>query len=102
MVWPRIRTAILQVLVNLVNFQMPLEDAIAAPRLHLEGERLDMEAGFDAELSERFARSFGDAKIWTEKSLFFGGVHGVGFDSEKQAFWAAGDERRNGCALIVG
>ncbi len=98
----RIRTAILQVLVNLVDYGMPLEAAIAAPRLHLEQGRLDIEAGFDAEISASFAETFDTAKVWSEKSLFFGGVHGVGFDPEKQDFWAAGDERRNGCGLIVG
>lgn len=98
----RIRTAILQVLVNLVDFEMSLEEAISSPRLHLEGKRLDMEAGIDFERSETFTKSFDEVKVWQEKSLFFGGVHGVGFDPEKQGFWAAGDERRNGSALIVG
>ncbi len=98
----RIRTAILQVLVNLLAFQMPLRDAIAAPRLHLEGRRLDMEAGFERDISEQIAAGFDDAQIWQEKNLFFGGVHGVGFTPEKGNMWAAGDERRNGCAVVIG
>ena len=35
----RIRSAVLQVLVNLFEFDLPLEQAVMAPRLHLEGER---------------------------------------------------------------
>ena len=44
----RIRTAILQVLLNLVDFGMPLTQAMDAPRIHLEGMQLDVEPGYDA------------------------------------------------------
>ncbi len=37
----RIRTAVLQALLNLLAFGMPLEEAIAAPRLHVEGDKLE-------------------------------------------------------------
>jgi gamma-glutamyltranspeptidase/glutathione hydrolase len=38
----RIRTAILQVLMNLVDFTMPLDQAIKVSRIHLERTRLDV------------------------------------------------------------
>lgn len=97
----RIRTAILQVLVNLVDHQMPLAEAIRAPRLHMEGERLDIEAGFEHDISSRIASTYEDAKIWDEKNLFFGGVHGVRMEPEKKNLWAAGDDRRDGCGVVL-
>lgn len=97
----RIRTAILQVLIQLVDFQFPLADAIASSRLHLEGGRLDIEAGFDPDISQGLAALFERSKIWDEKNLFFGGVHGVGYEPENGNFWASGDERRNGCGLVL-
>ena len=97
----RIRTAILQVVVNLVDQQMSLEDAIAAPRIHFEGDRLDIEAGFERDVIEKIARSFEDAKIWDEKNLFFGGVHGVRIEPETKNIWATGDDRRDGCGVVL-
>jgi gamma-glutamyltranspeptidase/glutathione hydrolase len=97
----RIRTAILQVLVNLADFTMPLDQAINLPRIHLEGTRLDVEHGFEAEIALELAFIFEDTKIWSEKDLFFGGVNAVGYDEGKKDMWAASDPRRNGCAVVL-
>ncbi|CDN10225.1 Gamma-glutamyltranspeptidase [Richelia intracellularis] len=42
----RIRTAILQVISNLIDWQMPLLDAIESPRCHWENYQLDIEPQF--------------------------------------------------------
>jgi len=97
----RIRTAILQVLVNVFEFGMPLEDAIYAPRIHFEAGVLNVESGFDGDLREEFAAPYRDAKLWGEKNLFFGGVHGVDVDAAHRTFHAAGDERRGGSAEVL-
>jgi gamma-glutamyltranspeptidase/glutathione hydrolase len=41
----RIPTAILQTLVNVLDFGMPLETAVLAPRFHAEGNLFAYEAG---------------------------------------------------------
>jgi gamma-glutamyltranspeptidase/glutathione hydrolase len=92
----RIRTAILQVLVNLADFAMPVDQAINAPRIHLEGTRIDFEQGFELETALEFAFMFEDSKIWPGKNLFFGGVNAVGYDVGKKDMWAASDPRQNG------
>ena len=96
----RIRTAILQVLVNLENFGMSVEDAVSASRIHYEGDLLDMEVGLDDELSV-LAETFPNIKIWDEKNLYFGGVHTVRYDAEAGAFEGAGDLRRGGVSITV-
>ena len=48
----RLRTAILQVLTNLIDHGLPLDEAVCRPRIHHENELLNVESGFDqAELA---------------------------------------------------
>jgi gamma-glutamyltranspeptidase/glutathione hydrolase len=87
---------------NLTDFTMPLDQAINAPRIHLEGSRLDVEKGFESEIALDFSCMFEDSKIWSEKNFFFGGVNAVGYDAGKKDLWAASDPRLNGCVVVLG
>lgn len=96
----RIRSAILQVLTNVLDFDMGLEQAVNAPRLHLEGSHLSMEAGFSEPALESLQAEWPGMKQWPGTNLFFGGVHAV----ERLAngeFRAAGDPRRGGAVAIA-
>jgi len=95
----RLRTAILQVLVNLVDFHMNLEDAVHAPRIHCEADLLNIEGGFAADDLRSLGARFPQHKIWEERNLFFGGTHCVEWDGV--TFHGSGDPRRGGVALIV-
>jgi gamma-glutamyltranspeptidase/glutathione hydrolase len=97
----RLRTAILQVLVNLLDFSLSVEDAINAPRLHFEGGLLNIESGFGEVPLRRLQVDFPEVKTWDEKNLFFGGVHVAGFDARTGRFMGAGDPRRGGAADII-
>lgn len=91
----RIRTAILQVLLNLLDFGMPLEAAVGASRIHVENARLNIEAGFHPAVDLGGLRErYPDHRLWNERNLFFGGVHAVG--SGPAGFSGAGDPRRGG------
>lgn len=91
----RIRTAILQVLVNLLDFDMPLEAAVGAPRIHFEDQRLSIEGGFagDPEFTAFLGR-YPEHRLWADRSLFFGGVHAVAHG--RDGFTGVGDVRRGG------
>jgi gamma-glutamyltranspeptidase/glutathione hydrolase len=91
----RIRSAVLQVLLNLFEFGMPLEQAVAAPRLHLEGEHLSVEDGFDEHAQAALIAAWPDHRIWPDLNLFFGGVHAVERLPDG-SFRGAGDPRRGG------
>ncbi|MCH8236665.1 MAG: gamma-glutamyltransferase [Proteobacteria bacterium] len=97
----RLRTAILQVLINLLDFSMPLEEAIEAPRVHFEGGLLSIETGFDEDTIGRLVAGFPETKVWEERNLFFGGVHVARFDPAAGVFTGAGDPRRGGTAEVV-
>lgn len=91
----RIRSAISQVLVNLLDLGMSLEDAVAAPRIHLERDMLSIEPGYSEEALQALRDSAPRTHLWPEKNLFFGGVHSVSVSPEGE-FHGAGDPRRGG------
>ncbi|GAB4365354.1 MAG: gamma-glutamyltransferase [Kiloniellaceae bacterium] len=95
----RIRTAVLQVLVNLLDHRLPIAQATAAPRLHVEGDMANLEGGTAAG-AERLLQDAGFHTIaWPPHNLFFGGVHGVALSAAGELS-AAGDPRRGGAALV--
>ena len=74
----RIRTAILQVISNLIDWQMPLIDAIESPRCHWENYQFDIEPQFNVdELTALDLPDNTETRLWQDKNMFFGGVHGV-------------------------
>jgi len=95
----RIRSAILQVLTNLIDFDMTPEEAVAAPRIHVEGDVLSVEGGFSQGEVAALSGCGLQADLWPDRNLFFGGVHVVaqGVDG----LFAAGDPRRGGVGIAV-
>lgn len=97
----RIRTAILQVLVNLLDLGMRLDEAVEAPRIHLEAGLLSVEPDFQERVIASLTTGVPDVKLWDRRNLFFGGVHAVAFEPRAGHFQGAGDSRRGGIALTV-
>ncbi len=95
----RIRTAILQVISNLVDFDMPLEAAVAAPRIHWENNVFHLEPGYDQAALEHIMGS-AEPIWWQAQNMFFGGVHAVGLD-ENGVMHGAGDSRRRGAVAVA-
>jgi gamma-glutamyltranspeptidase / glutathione hydrolase len=96
----RIRTAILQVLINLLEHDMRIETAVTSPRIHVEGGTLSAEDGFDGTDLEMAAD--GDTvEAWDGVNLFFGGVHAVRHDPARGHYSGAGDPRRGGVSSIL-
>jgi gamma-glutamyltranspeptidase/glutathione hydrolase len=96
----RLRTAILQTLCNMIDFGMPVQQAVAAPRIHFERGLISIEPGFPQESVDALIAAWPDYHLWQEKNLFFGGAHTVTFDGS--GFEGAGDPRRGGVFLGAG
>jgi len=92
----RIRTAILQVVSNMLDFGMPVEAAVAAPRLHCEPGHVAAEEDLPAEVRAEWP----EVTVWPEQNMFFGGVHAVHRDA-RGGLSGAGDARRAGVAVVV-
>jgi gamma-glutamyltranspeptidase/glutathione hydrolase len=97
----RIRTAILQVVSNLVDLEMPVRRAVNSPRLHLENDHLSIEHGHAAEGVARLRDSHPEAECWDDRNLFFGGVHAVARNRHDGRLSGAGDPRRGGVCVRV-
>lgn len=94
----RIRNAIVQVLINLLDFNMNLEDAVEHSRIHFESGLLNIEAGFAQKSLNTLLEEFPEQKQWPGKNLFFGGTHCVLRDSDGHLH-GKGDSRRGGVCL---
>ena len=97
----RIRTAILQVILAVLEFGVHVQEAVELPRIHFERDVLNVEAGFDADVNEQLRNAFAACKLWDAQNLFFGGVHAVEFNATTKALAGGGDPRRGGVALVV-
>nr|VFJ50587.1 MAG: gamma-glutamyltranspeptidase / glutathione hydrolase [Candidatus Kentron sp. FW] len=95
----RIRSAILQVIINLIDLRMGPEAAVRAPRIHYEDRLLSVEGGFHGENIARLLELFPRHQVWPARNLFFGGTHTVLWDGDR--FEGAGDTRRGGVSLVV-
>lgn len=99
----RIRTALTQVVSNLVDHRLPVEQAVRTPRLHYEAGVLNLEV-FDEQGGRRAetARGLGarEVVVFDEPNLFFGGVHLVRRRSDG-TLEGAGDLRRGGVCRVV-
>lgn len=91
----RIRTALLQVIGNAVDFGMDVEAAVRAPRLHWDGECVQIEPGF-APVALEALRDRWPVNAWSVPDVYFGGVHAVA-----PGRGAAGDARRGGHVAVV-
>jgi gamma-glutamyltranspeptidase/glutathione hydrolase len=95
----RITTAIHQVLTNLLQFEMPLREAIEHPRLHVDtsGEKDQLRAEPGLELPDV------DLPVYKFPGLnmYFGGVSVASFD-EQRGFEVCADSRRESGVFISG
>ena len=95
----RIRSAILQVLLNLLVFAQPLKRAVASPRLHWEQGKLSLEPGFAEAVVAQLAVEGETLECWERQSMFFGGVHAA-LSGANGTFDAAADKRRGGAVAV--
>jgi gamma-glutamyltranspeptidase/glutathione hydrolase len=93
----RIRSAILQTVIRVVDEGVRAGDAVEAPRVHYEDGVVYAEPGLDTGVLEREGRAIGRFR---ERNLFFGGVQAVERD-RTGGFWGGGDPRRGGAAIVV-
>jgi gamma-glutamyltranspeptidase/glutathione hydrolase len=91
----RIRTAILQVISNIIDFKMPVDMAVNSPRVHWENDVFNLEPGFSEEATKALLPSTSKSVLWNKKNMFFGGVHSV-MENSEGVISSAGDARRNG------
>jgi gamma-glutamyltranspeptidase/glutathione hydrolase len=93
----RIRSAVLQTIIRVIDDGLEAGDAVRAPRVHFEDGIVYAEPGIDTEALERAGRAIGQFR---QLNLFFGGAQAVARD-EHGRFSGGGDPRRGGAAVVV-
>lgn len=89
----RITSALFQTIVNLIDFRMPLADAVAHPRVHVERKDGVVQAACERGVP---VGSIGlPVREFEELHMFFGGV-GAALFSPSAGFTLASDPRRDG------
>jgi gamma-glutamyltranspeptidase/glutathione hydrolase len=94
----RIRSAILQVIVGVVDHGLTALDAVLAPRVHYEDGLVYVEPGADAQALRAVGRRL---VAFRDLNLFFGGVQAIERDPASGALSGAGDPRRGGAAVAA-
>ncbi len=91
----RIRSALLQVIVNVLDHGMSPQDAVDAPRLHREADTVYTEPGIG---SDALRAAGYPVTAFREPNLFFGGCQAVG---SRSGVVAGGADARRGGAVVV-
>jgi len=86
----RIRSAVLQVIVNVLERGMTAQEAVDAPRLHLDGSEIYAEPGVDVAATGLPVTTF------RAPNLFFGGCQAVARHRATGALLGGADARRGG------
>jgi gamma-glutamyltranspeptidase/glutathione hydrolase len=91
----RIRTALLQAISSVVDFDLGVRETVERPRLHWDESQVQVEPGFPPAVIEALGGRW-PVNEWSERNVYFGGVHAV-----SPAGKGAGDPRRGGDAAVV-
>jgi gamma-glutamyltranspeptidase/glutathione hydrolase len=97
----RIRSAILQTVLHVIDDRMEAQEAVSAPRVHCEEGQVDAEPGVDPGSLDRLEQAGWTVRRWSELNLFFGGVQAVARNPDTGRLTGGGDPRRGGVATVV-
>jgi gamma-glutamyltranspeptidase / glutathione hydrolase len=93
----RIRSAVLQTIIRVIDDGLEAQAAIDAPRVHFEDDMVYSEPGIDVAALQDAGRS---VSPFRDRNLFFGGAQAAALDAGGR-FSGGGDPRRGGAAIVV-
>jgi gamma-glutamyltranspeptidase/glutathione hydrolase len=94
----RIRSTLLQVIVNLVDRRMAAQEAVSAPRLHADDTRLFAEPGIAVDALAAFGLP---VTMFRGLNIYFGGCQAVRRDPVTGLLSGGGDPRRGGAVVVA-
>ena len=99
----RIIATVVQVIVNVIDFNMSIEQANDAPRFFCQkfDDYLHLEGGFPENVKETLKQKGHNLRVHGDYDLFFGGVQLIGIDWKNHKFTGAADKRRGGNAVCL-
>ena len=97
----RIRSAILQVVVRVLEEGLDADAAVHAGRLHFEAGTVQAEPGVEEEGLADLERRGVPVVRWKRENLYFGGSQAVARDSRTGELSGGGDPRRGGAVVFA-
>lgn len=96
----RIIGTLAQIIVNIIDFNMTLEEAIDAPRIHRSKTILHLEGGISDDVRAALEKKGHklSSNEYTRFDKYFGGAQAIMMDSENNKLIGAADKRRGGSA----
>jgi gamma-glutamyltranspeptidase/glutathione hydrolase len=100
---PRIVSSTLQVLLNVIEYELELKEAVVAPRIHFDGTHLQLEEVVGRTVARKLQEMGHSIQVKKrmgkgDTGLYFGGVHAAQI-SEDNSLVGAPDSRRDGLAV---
>jgi gamma-glutamyltranspeptidase / glutathione hydrolase len=90
----------LQMVLNVLEFDMHMQAAIEAPRVRaFEGTRVDVEGRLNASVIDELRGRGHDVRVLEPWTWAVGGGHGIRVDARQQVFQGGADPRRDGAAV---
>jgi gamma-glutamyltranspeptidase/glutathione hydrolase len=97
----RIRSAILQTTLRVLEEGLDAGEAVRAGRLHFEAGTVQAEPGVDEEGLATLEERGIPVVRWKRQNLFFGGVQAVARDPASDEHTGGGDPRRGGAVVVA-
>jgi gamma-glutamyltranspeptidase / glutathione hydrolase len=97
----RIRSAVLQTTLRVLEQGMDAEEAVVAGRLHFEAGTVQAEPGVDEDGLSDLERRGVPVVRWKRKNLYFGGAQAVLRDPPSGKLSGGGDPRRGGAVAFA-
>ena len=96
----RICSAVSEVISSVLDFGLDIAAAVNAPRVHIESETVELEAGIAGHVADALASAGHKLNRWPDQNLYFGGLQAVSRGGNGELS-GAGDPRRGGFAITV-
>lgn len=95
---PRIISAVLQVIINVIDFDMGIRAAVEAPRFHCQGGEIYVEHSISKKLRRELIKK-GQEICQRDEWWFVGGVQAALLDPGTNKIYGTADPRRDGKAI---
>lgn len=97
----RIIATVIEVVINMVDYEMNVEEANLAPRFFVRDSEdfLYLESGIRPEVRTKLEEMGHTLRVYEGIDLFFGGVQMIHINPEDKLYYGSADQRRGGLAI---
>ena len=95
----RIVSALAQIIMNIIDFDMSIDEAIEAPRVHCFNRVLNVEGRIGEDVIEQLQLMGHSVEVREDYDKYFGGAQGILIHLETKKLYGGADSRRDGVAM---